>query len=129
MQKKWVILQIIWRVTYRLENQNLLRETQTPILASSNSFQSSPAPRRTILAKDVMSIQFTYPNFEQAMNASLDTQLTTIQTNDGNAALNRFINANFRKEIGIRIVMGGATRGGTTRAGVELSTEVRLRSE
>lgn len=120
----------IERVTYRLlATGDLLREVQRGILTSSNSFQTTPAPQRTVLAKGVLSIQFRYPNFEQAMNASLDNQLTTIQTNDGNAALNRFINDNFRKAIAIRIVMSGAVRGGTPRPGVELSTEVRLRSE
>lgn len=120
----------IERVTYRLlANGDLLREVQRPIVATSTSFQATPAPRRSILAKDVISIQFTYPNFEQAMNASLDSQLTTIQTNDGNPAVNRFMNANFRKAIGIRIVMSGAVRGATPRPGIELSTEVRLRSE
>ncbi len=121
---------IIERVTYRLlANGDLLREVQRPMIATSVNFQNTPVPQRSVLAKEVLSIQFRYPSFEQAMNASLDTQLTTIQTNDGNAALNRFINDNFRKGIAIRIVMSGAVRGGTPRPGVELSTEVRLRSE
>ncbi len=119
----------IERVTYRLDGTELIKEVQRPLSASSNNFQNSPAPLRNVMAKEVSEIQFTYPIFMQQMNAALDTQLTDIQTNQSPAEAQRFMNENYRKVIGIRIVMQGARIGNDIKPGIELTTEVRLRSE
>lgn len=120
---------VIERVTYRLENNELIKEVQRPLSAASTNFQSSPKPERTVLAREVAEIQFTYPAFERQMNATLDAQLSTIQTDEGMAALQTFCNENFRKIIQIRVVMQGARIGNDIKPGIELTTEVRLRSE
>lgn len=120
----------IERVTYRVDSKNqLLKEVQRPLLTASTSFQSSPTPVRTVLAKEVEMIAFTYPVFERQMNAALDTQLTAMQTLQGAAATQSFISENYRKIIGIRVVMQGPRIGNKTKPGIELTTEVRLRSE
>ena len=115
----------IERVTYRLRDRKLYREVQSPIAAGGNSFYSGPTPVSTVLTDDVQLIQFTYPIFEQQMSAALDTQLLALATADRIA----FINENFRKVIGIRIVLGGGQITGQELKGIELKTEVRLRSE
>ena len=120
----------IERVSYRLDSKNqLIKEVQRPLLSTSTSFQSSPTPERTVLAKEVQSIAFTYPVFERQMNAALDTQLTAMQTAQGAAATQSFISDNYRKIIGIRVVMQGPRIGNKNKPGIELETEVRLRSE
>ncbi len=125
------------RVTYRLDNTDpnnikLVREVQRPVVGGSNSFQTSPDPLRTVLAERVQLLQFTYPEFSRAMDsqgAALDTSLTTIQTNQGNAALVEFLNLQYRQVIGIRLVLGGSPlTAGQFRKGIELTTEVRLRN-
>ncbi|PIQ28203.1 hypothetical protein COW36_04805 [bacterium (Candidatus Blackallbacteria) CG17_big_fil_post_rev_8_21_14_2_50_48_46] len=125
------------RISYRLDTANpanykLVREVQRPIIASSFNFQSSPAPIRSVLAERVQLLQFTYPEFERAMQAqgaALDTLLTNIQTNQGNAALISYINSRYRQVIGIRLIIGGSPLNATSfRKGIELTTEVRLRS-
>lgn len=118
------------RISYRLDDQHrLIREVQRPIIAGSLAFQTSPVPERRILSEEVETIQFTYPQFERAMNSTLDTDLTTLQTNEGYSALQVFINQSFRNIIEIRIVMQGGSSGGKDFQGVELKTEVRLRNE
>lgn len=116
---------IIERVTYRLLDRKLYREVQSPMAAGANSFYSSPTPVTTVLTDDVQLIQFTYPIFEQQMSAALDTQLLALAAVDRSA----FINENFRKVIGIRIVLGGGKIKNQELKGIELKTEVRLRSE
>lgn len=120
---------VIERITYRLEDNQLVREAQRPLTATSTNFQSNPEPERTVIAKEVAEIQFTYPLLERQMNATLDSQLSTIQTDEGAVALQTFLNENFRKIIRIRLVMQGARIGDDIKPGIELSTEVRLRSE
>ncbi|PKL77694.1 MAG: hypothetical protein CVV27_04815 [Candidatus Melainabacteria bacterium HGW-Melainabacteria-1] len=138
----------IERITYRLQQDTdaagyrrsrLLREVQRPLTAASTNFGSNPAPIVTVLADEVQVLQFSYPIFEQQMTAALHTQWNLIEADpDPTKAIEllRTINSNYRKVIGIRIVMGGARLGpeikGSTpplSAGVELRTEVRLRSE
>ncbi|MGE3727183.1 MAG: PilW family protein [Candidatus Sericytochromatia bacterium] len=128
---------VVERVTYRLDNTNpnnikLLREVQRPVVGGSNSFQATPTPQRTVLAERVQLLQFTYPDFSRAMDsqgASLDTQLTDIQTNQGNAALVEYLNQQYRQVIGIRLILGGSPlNAGQFRKGIELTTEVRLRN-
>lgn len=125
------------RITYRLDttlagNFKLVREVQRPVISSSTSFSASPTPQRTVLAERVQLLQFTYPDFERAMQAqgaTLDSQLTDIQTNQGNAALVAYLNTQFRQTIGIRLILGGAPLNATQyRKGIELTTEVRLRN-
>jgi prepilin-type N-terminal cleavage/methylation domain-containing protein len=125
------------RITYRLDttdaaNTKLLREVQRPIVSGSFSFQASPVPVRTVLAERVQLLQFTYPEFDRAMQAqgaALDTQLTDIQTNQGNSALVEFLNNQYRQVIGIRLVLGSSPVAGSQgRKGIELTTEVRLRN-
>lgn len=113
------------RITYRLVGNRLLREVQSPLTAASLQFHSNPLPVTRLLSDNVKVIQFTYPSFEQAMTVALDTQLTALTE----PARTRYINDNFRKVIGIRIVMGGLRLGGQDTPSVELKTEVRLRSE
>lgn len=134
----------IQRITYRLVVDNdprsgyrrsrLMREVQNPLSDGSIQFHGAPAPASTVLADDVISIQFTYPSFEQQISAALDTQLTALAADP--VQQTSYINENFRKVIGIRIVLGGARLGTEVKnqlpnqtAGVELKTEVRLRSE
>jgi Tfp pilus assembly protein PilW len=123
---------VTWRLdTAQAQNFKLIREVQTPIVSGSLSFQSNPTPQRTVLAERVQLLQFTYPDFERAIQAggtTLDTSLTAIQTAQGYPALARYLNTHFRQTIGIRLVLGGAARSATqTRKGIELTTEVRLR--
>lgn len=121
---------VLERVTYRVDDKNqLLREVQRPLLSTSTNFQNTPVPLRTVLAKEVQRIVFTYPVFERQMNAALDTQLTAMQVAQGAAATQSFISENYRKIIGIHVVMQGPRIGNKTKPGIELSTEVRLRSE
>jgi len=117
------------RITYRLDGERLVREVQRPLTSSSTSFQSSPAPEVRLLADEVETIQFTYPEFERRLDAALDTQLTGLLNDEGADAMTRFINENYRKIIGIRLVMKGARHGTKEFPGVTLTTEVRLRSE
>lgn len=118
------------RISYRLDAKGrLLREVQKPLSSGSLSFQSSPTPEITVIADAVDTLQFTYPEFERQMSASLDNDLTTLQTNEGYQALQVSLNENFRKIIRIRLVMKGARSGNGNFPGVELTTEVRLRSE
>lgn len=117
------------RITYRLQGDRLLREVQRPLSSSATSFVGTPAPLVTVLAKEVQQIQFTYPDFARQMTAAVDTQLNDLLADEGNAVLQRHLNETYRKVIGIRIVMAGAQISGSTSAGIELQTEVRLRSE
>lgn len=114
---------IIERITYRLSNGRLLREAQR--LSSTPTSYTVPAPSVTELADQVQQIQFTYPIFEQQMTPALDTQLTAMVEPDRT----RFINENYRKVIGIKIILGGGNIKGQQLQGIELKTEVRLRSE
>lgn len=125
------------RITYRLDttlpgNVKLVREVQRPIYSTSTSFSSNPTPLRTVLAERVQLLQFTYPDFERAMQAqgsALDNQLNQIQSNQGYAALVEYLNTRFRQTIGIRLILGGAPLHATQyRKGIELTTEVRLRN-
>lgn len=115
----------IERITFRLVGRQLIREVQSPLTATSVQFHSNPVPLRRMLADDVQSVQFSYPQFEAAMTTALDTDLTALSEPD----LSRFINENYRKVIRIRLVMGGLRLGNQDTPSVELKTEVRLRSE
>jgi hypothetical protein len=118
------------RITYRLTPEGrLLREVQQPLTDASVSFTSNPTPSFRSLADDVAVVQFTYPEFERRLDAALESQLDDLLNDQGLAAQTRFINENFRKIIGIRLVMRGAQQGDKQTPGVELNTEVRLRSE
>ena len=123
---------VTWRLdTSQAQNFKLVREVQSGIVSTSLSFQSNPTPQRTVLAERVQLLQFTYPDFERAIQAggsTLDTSLTAIQTNQGYPALAQYLNSNFRQTLGIRLILGGAPRSSTQfRKGIELTTEVRLR--
>lgn len=120
----------IERITYRLSPEGrLLREVQQPLSSSATRFASNPTPSFRSLADDVAVIQFTYPEFERRLDVSLDGQLSTLLNDQGLIGQTRYINENYRKIIGIRLVMRGAQQGGKYLPGVELNTEVRLRSE
>lgn len=113
----------IERISYRLQDGDLLREVQR--LTVTPTSYTTPAPVVTKLADNVMQIQFTYPIFEQQMTTALDTQLAAMSEPDRT----RFINETYRKVIGIKIIMSGGQIKGQRLQGVELKTEVRLRSE
>lgn len=115
----------VQRITYRVAGGKLIREVQSPLSSASLQFGSNPAPMTTTLANNVKWIQFSYPNFEQAMTTALDTQLTTLTE----PARTQYINENFRKLLRIRLVMGGLKLGSQDTPSVEQTTEVRLRSE
>lgn len=121
----------VQRITYRHDasRQSLVREVQVPLTASSTSFSSNPTPDVTVLSNRVKAVQFTYPSFEQAMTPSLDSDLDALLSAEGNAVLQRFLNENYRKAIGIRLLMEGPVHGNKSYGGVELTTEVRLRNE
>lgn len=115
----------VQRITYRLVGNRLQREVQNPLTSTSLQFHANPVPQSRVLSNNVLVLQFRYPSFEQAMNATLDTQLTSLVEPDRT----KYLNENFRKVISIRIVMGGLTLGSQNTPSVELNTEVRLRSE
>jgi prepilin-type N-terminal cleavage/methylation domain-containing protein len=130
---------LVERITLRLDrtdpnNGKLLREVQTPINGSgATKFQTTPVPEVRTMADGVEQIQFTYPEFERAMVANpsgLHDQLNQMVIAQGERVTQGYINQNWRKTIGIRLVMQGAVMPGGRRAtGIELKTEVRLRSE
>lgn len=117
----------VQRITYRLQagSGKLVREVQSPLTGASSTFYANPVPQTSVLANEVQLIQFSYPIFEQQMNTALNTQLTAMPAAERQA----FINTNFRKVIGIRLVLGGAKIQSKMLKGIELKTEVRLRSE
>lgn len=120
----------IERITYRLTGEGrLIREVQQPLSSTSVRFFSNPTPSFRALADEVAVVQFTYPEFERRLDAALESQLDDLLSDQGLAAQTRFINENYRKIIGIRLVMRGAQQGNKQTPGVELNTEVRLRSE
>jgi prepilin-type N-terminal cleavage/methylation domain-containing protein len=129
---------LVERVTLRLDrtdpnNGKLLREVQSPVGSGATKFQLNPTPEIRTMADGVELIQFTYPEFERAMApdpAGLHDQLNQMVTAQGERVTQGYINQNWRKTIAIRLVMQGAVMPGGRRAtGIELKTEVRLRSE
>lgn len=123
----------IQRITYRLDttdpqNFKLVREWQTAVTAAN----PDPAISRQVLADQVRYVQFTYPYFESAMqqNATLETQMIDLKDEQGQNALNRYINQNFRGVVKIRLVLTGALVGSNPQKAlaIDLSTEVRVRN-
>lgn len=138
-------LGVVERITLHLDrtdpdNGKLLREVQSPITGGgATKFQVSPVPEVRTMADGVEQIQFTYPEFEDAMHpdksgpidpSGIHDRLNQMVTAQGEKTTQGYINQNWRKTIGIRLVMQGAVMPGGRRAtGIELKTEVRLRSE
>ena len=125
------------RISYYLDtsepnNFKLIREMQSPLSNSSTNFHSSPNPLRTVIVETVETIQYTYPLFTRQMEIqgdALHDQLNTMQINEGNNVLQSFLSQNFRKVIGLKIILAGARIGQDNFKGIELETEVRLRNE
>lgn len=114
----------IVRITYRIDSfNNVIREQQN---SPGTSF-TSPAPQVQRLLENVKYIQFTYPVFEQEMartdidfESTLYAMTTTIRES--------YINQNYRKTIGIKISIFGATIGQTKIKALDLATQVMVRN-
>jgi len=112
-----------FRITYRLDSfNNFIREQQNN---PASSF-TSPAPDVQRLLGNVQYIQFTYPVFEQEMynNADFENNLNAMSPNDREV----YINQNYRKAIGIKISVLGATIGQNRKKALELITQVMVRN-
>lgn len=122
------------RVTYRTladpndaSNLRLIREEQQPMTPTSNYFHNTPNPQTQVLAEQVLSMHFTYPDLIKHMedtNGDYQDDLLAMNATDREEVLN----SQFRKEIALRLVLKGAKVGNERVKGIELKTEVKVRN-
>jgi hypothetical protein len=105
----------------------LVRKDQSPVTASSLN-DSTPAPKVTVLIRNLKSVQFTYPSLLAQVNGANGNAFATTLTAMASAARETYLNTTFRTLVGVRVrvAVKGSTGG---RAAIsELRTSVQVRN-
>lgn len=106
---------------------SLVRLDQAPVSASSLN-DTTPPPRTTVIFRNIKSVQFTYPSLLAQVNgangAAFATSLAAMTSTEREA----FLNATYRRLIGIRVRVAVAGSTGGRAAVSELRTNVQVRN-
>lgn len=106
---------VVHRISLVNRGGELVREDQSPIIATTNRTDSPPPIRQTLL-ENLVAVQFTYP--------LLDALATNPAAGFGSTEKNVLLNSRYRTLIGIKLT----ARPQTGRKPLELSEQVEVRN-